>query len=69
MILGKVLEKGIKNIVGVKFTFNDFEDFKLCCDLKKFNMLIGYDEKLFTALESGADGAIGIGYNFAGELH
>ncbi|EGR27198.1 mandelate racemase muconate lactonizing protein, putative [Ichthyophthirius multifiliis] len=56
------------NIVGVKFTDSNFADLGRCAS-SGYNVLVGADNMLFSALAAGADGAIGISYNFTGVLH
>lgn len=54
------------NIVGMKYTGTDFDKYSPEF-FKKFNVLVGADHMLIKAFKCGADGAIGIGYNFAGD--
>ena len=54
------------NIVGMKYTGQDFDKYSSAF-FKKFNVLVGADNMMVKAFKCGADGAIGIGYNFAGE--
>ena len=56
------------NIVGVKYTDSNFADLGRCASAG-YNVLVGADNMLLPALAAGADGAIGITYNFFGELH
>lgn len=56
------------NVVGVKYTDSDFADMGRCA-MAGYNVLVGADNMLFSALAAGADGAIGITYSFAGKLH
>mmetsp|Transcript_12009 Transcript_12009/g.15567 ORF Transcript_12009/g.15567 Transcript_12009/m.15567 type:complete len:335 (+) Transcript_12009:92-1096(+) len=56
------------NVVGVKFTSTDLADLQRCAR-NGFNTLVGADDMLSYALAAGADGAIGITYNFTGKLH
>jgi N-acetylneuraminate lyase len=61
----------IPNLVGVKFTHEDIEDFRNCLQVEdgRFDMLFGRDEILLTALETGARGAVGSTYNFAAPIY
>lgn len=61
----------IPNLVGVKFTYEDIEDFRNCLHVEdgRFDMLFGRDEVLLTALEAGARGAVGSTYNFAAPIY
>lgn len=61
----------IPNLVGVKFTYEDLEDFKRCLDFdnQRFDVLFGRDERLLAALAVGARGAVGSTYNFAAPLY
>jgi len=61
----------IPNLAGIKFTFEDLEDFQRCLELEdgRFDMLFGRDELLLSALALGARGAVGSTYNFAASLY
>jgi N-acetylneuraminate lyase len=61
----------IPNLVGVKFTYEDLEDFGRCLefDNQRFDVLFGRDERLLAALDVGARGAVGSTYNFAAPLY
>ncbi|MFZ5833475.1 MAG: dihydrodipicolinate synthase family protein [Planctomycetota bacterium] len=61
----------IPNLAGVKFTFEDLEDFGRCLQFEggRFDVLFGRDELLLSALELGARGAVGSTYNFAAPLY
>jgi N-acetylneuraminate lyase len=61
----------IKNLAGIKFTYEDLMDFHLCQKFEdgKFDMLFGRDEILLCGLALGAKGAIGSTYNFASPLY
>ena len=67
----KIAADRIPNLVGVKFTYEDLEDFKRCMDLDngRFDLLFGRDELLLTALAIGARGAVGSTYNFAAPIY
>jgi N-acetylneuraminate lyase len=57
----------IPNLAGVKFTFEDLVDFRRCLESEggRFDVLFGRDELLLSALELGAQGAVGSTYNYA----
>ncbi|MCY2976605.1 MAG: dihydrodipicolinate synthase family protein [Planctomycetota bacterium] len=61
----------IPNLVGVKFTYEDLEDFGRCLkfDNQRFDVLFGRDERLLAAFDAGARGAVGSTYNFAAPLY
>lgn len=61
----------IPNLAGVKFTFEDLDDFARCVafDGGRFDVLFGRDELLHSALKLGARGAVGSTYNFAAPLY
>jgi N-acetylneuraminate lyase len=61
----------IPNLAGVKFTFEDIEDYRRCLGFQesRFDILFGRDEKLLLALQTGARGAVGSTYNFAAPLY
>ena len=63
--------KRIPNLAGVKFTFEDLDDYRRCLELEdgRFDMLFGRDELLLSALALGARGAVGSTYNFAAPLY
>jgi len=63
--------KRIPNLIGVKFTFEDLEDYERCLriDAGRFDMLFGRDELLLSSLRLGACGAVGSTYNFAAPLY
>ena len=54
------------NVLGVKYTANDIEKYTPEF-FTKFNVLNGYDPAVYTGIKAGADGAIGIGFNFYGD--
>lgn len=60
----------IPTLAGVKFTFEDLDDFSRCLEIGegKLEMLYGRDEKLLFSLHKGAHGAVGTTYNFAAPL-
>ncbi|MEN6384465.1 MAG: dihydrodipicolinate synthase family protein [Phycisphaerales bacterium] len=61
----------IKNLAGIKFTYEDLMDFHLCQKFEdgRYDMLFGRDEILLCGLALGAKGAIGSTYNFASPLY
>ncbi len=61
----------IPNLAGIKFTFEDLEDYKRCLQFedRRFDVLFGRDELLLSALDLGARGAVGSTYNFAAPLY
>jgi dihydrodipicolinate synthase/N-acetylneuraminate lyase len=61
-------KKTCPNIVGVKYTDSNFADLGRCA-FAGYNVLVGADNMLLSALAAGADGAIGISYNYTGLLH
>jgi N-acetylneuraminate lyase len=63
--------KRIPNLAGIKFTFEDLEDYRRCLDFQegRFDLLFGRDELLLSALALGARGAVGSTYNFAAPLY
>jgi N-acetylneuraminate lyase len=67
----RLASKRIPNLAGVKFTFEDLEDFGRCLELEdgRFDMLFGRDELLLSALKLGARGAVGSTYNCAARLY
>lgn len=61
----------IPNLAGIKYTFEDLEDYKECLsfDDGRFDVLFGRDELLASSLRLGARGAVGSTYNFAAPLY
>lgn len=61
----------IPNLAGIKFTFEDLEDFARCLRFAdgRYDVLFGRDELLHSALKLGARGAVGSTYNFGGPLY
>jgi N-acetylneuraminate lyase len=61
----------IPNLVGVKFTYEDLDDFKRCLDFQsgRYDILFGRDERLLSSLAIGARGAVGSTYNFAASIY
>lgn len=67
----RLASQRIPNLAGIKFTFEDLEDFGRCLELEngRFDMLFGRDELLLSALQLGALGAVGSTYNYAAPLY
>lgn len=63
--------KRIPNLAGIKYTFEDLDDFSRCLrfDGGRYDVLFGRDELLHSALKLGARGAVGSTYNFAAPLY
>lgn len=61
----------IPNLVGIKYTHEDFMDFLSCMSFKdgKYDMLWGRDENLLSALVLGARGGVGSTFNYAAPLY
>lgn len=61
----------IPNLVGAKYTHEDFMDFLSCLRFMngQYDMLWGRDENLLSALVLGARGAVGSTYNYAAPLY
>lgn len=60
----------IPNLAGVKFTFEDLDDYQQCLEQEagRFDVLFGRDELLLSALKLGSQGAVGSTYNYAAPL-
>ena len=54
------------NVLGVKYTAGDIAKYTPEF-FKKYNVLNGFDPNVFGGIKAGADGAIGIGFNFYGD--
>jgi N-acetylneuraminate lyase len=67
----RLASRRIPNLAGIKFTFEDLEDFQRCLQLEdgRFDVLFGRDELLLSALKLGARGAVGSTYNYAAPLY
>ena len=68
------LEKGaqkIPTLAGIKYSSLTLFEFQNCLhyDNGKFNILFGCDEMLLAGLATGAPGAVGSTFNFAGPLY
>lgn len=61
----------IPSLAGIKFTFEDLEDYQRCLELEdgRFDVLFGRDELLLSALKLGARGAVGSTYNYAAPVY
>jgi len=61
----------IPTLAGVKFTWEDLNDFGLAMDARgdRLDILHGRDETLLAGLALGARGAVGSTYNFAAPLY
>ena len=61
----------IPTLAGVKFTYEDLEDFKAASNFKSgyYTILFGRDEILLSGLQLNAPGAIGSTYNYASPLY
>ncbi|MFN0126474.1 MAG: dihydrodipicolinate synthase family protein [Verrucomicrobiales bacterium] len=61
----------IPNLVGVKFTDEDLDDFQRCLSFRngRYDVLFGRDERLLSSLGVGACGAVGSTYNFAAPIY
>jgi N-acetylneuraminate lyase len=61
----------IGNLAGVKYTWEDLNDFSLTLDAcgEALDVLYGRDETLLAGLVLGARGAVGSTYNFAAPLY
>lgn len=61
----------IPNLAGIKFTYEDLEDYRNACNFDggRFTILFGRDEILLSGLRMGATGAVGSTYNYAAPLY
>lgn len=61
----------IPNLVGIKFTHEDFMDFLSCIHFMdgKFEMMWGRDENMLSALVLGSRSAVGSTFNYAAPLY
>ncbi len=61
----------IPNLAGVKFTYEDIEDYQKCVAFGEgsLDILFGRDEMLIEGLQAGAGGAVGSTYNYAAPLY
>jgi N-acetylneuraminate lyase len=72
--VAQFLEKAadrIPSLAGIKFTFEDFQDYDACVAFQKgrFDILFGRDEKLYEGWQHKAQGAVGSTYNYAAPLY
>ena len=67
----RLASKRIPNLAGIKFTFEDLDDYGRCLQLEdgRFDVLFGRDELLLSALKLGARGAVGSTYNYAAPVY
>jgi N-acetylneuraminate lyase len=67
----RVAAARIPTLAGVKFTYEDLDDFECCLQYEdaRFDILFGRDELLLSALRRGARGAVGSTYNYAAPLY
>lgn len=72
------MDKAIPNFRGVKFTFEDLDDYAASLAWaraqtratgREYEVFFGRDEKLLSALKLGATGAVGSTYNFGAPLY
>lgn len=61
----------IPTLVGVKYTYEDFPDYKACVQAAggRFDILFGRDELLLEGWKAGALGAVGSTYNYAAPVY
>ena len=59
----------IPNLAGIKFTKDDLNEYAQCLESDAFDIPWGVDEKLLSALQAGAKGAVGSSYNFAAPIY
>jgi N-acetylneuraminate lyase len=61
----------IPNLAGVKFTFEDLEDYQaaVAFDGGRYDILFGRDELLLDSLRAGATGAVGSTYNYMAPIY
>jgi N-acetylneuraminate lyase len=64
-------EGKIPNLAGIKFTYEDLEDYTAACAFGggRYTILFGRDEILLRGLQLGAPGAVGSTYNYAAPLY
>ena len=67
----KISQKTIPNFAGIKYTHDDFADFKLCTEFfdGKYEIFFGRDESLIDGLKIGAESAVGSTYNIMAPLY
>jgi N-acetylneuraminate lyase len=61
----------IPNFAGVKYTFEDLDDYQKCVqyDHGRYDILFGRDELLLKSFQRGASGAVGSTYNFMAPIY
>jgi len=61
----------IPTLAGLKFTYEDLMDLRLCLELEggRYDILFGRDEILLAGLAMGVRGAVGSTYNYAAPLY
>jgi len=61
----------LPSLAGIKYSDYTIHEYQMCLQLdnRRFDVLFGRDEMLFSALCVGAAGAVGSTYNFAGPLY
>lgn len=61
----------IPNLAGVKFTFEDLEDYRACVAFGggRYDILFGRDEMLLDSLCAGGNGAVGSTYNYMAPVY
>jgi len=67
-LLAAAEDHGLR-LAGMKFTYEDLADLRLCLESGDCEMLFGRDEILLAALALGVGGAIGSTYNYAAPLY
>jgi len=67
----KISRKTIPNFSGIKYTHDNFADFKLCTEFfdGEFEIFFGRDESLIDGLKVGAKSAVGSTYNIMAPLY
>ena len=67
----KISRKTIPNFSGIKYTHDNFADFKLCTEFfdGEFEIFFGRDESLIDGLKIGAKSAVGSTYNIMAPLY
>jgi N-acetylneuraminate lyase len=67
----KIACERIPTLAGIKFTYEDLDDFKRSLEFKngQYDLLFGRDERLLSSFAIGARGAVGSTYNFAASIY
>lgn len=66
----ELLEGSIENFAGIKYTYNDLDDYKMCRQYRsEYEILFGVDEEMFSSLSYGAGGWVGSTYNHLAPLY